>query len=295
MILRTSSFRLSYWSPRLTRRVVSQSVRVHSGRFSSNAFLALSVVGLSLIFLSLSATKPIQALKASSFEVAHRLVYTCDEVVDRFIYPFQKVGRFFKLNAQLQQEIELLQQQNANLLKWKSLAQDMKTENAQLKQQAKVITEKPWALTVARVLQIQWSEQGGYLLIGGGADLIKDQPVITEAGVVGRVLDSGETVTRVLLITDSKSRIPVMVAGTSHHAILAGTDGELLKVSRVAQQTPLKVGDFLVTSGYGGIFPAGLPVAEVVAIKEEIAYARPLAFSQGQLRASFVQVIKFSK
>lgn len=141
---------------------------------------------------------------------------------------------------------------------------------------------------------MQWVEQGHYLLIAGGSALAKNQPVITEEGVVGRVLDRGETVTRVLLITDIKSRIPVMVAGTDSHAILAGTNGELLEVTRATQQAPMKVGDFLVTSGCGGVFPAGLPVAEIVSVNDNSIYARPLAFPQGHLKASFVQVLKLS-
>lgn len=90
------------------------------------------------------------------------------------------------------------------------------------------------------------------------------QPVINDVGVIGQVLHVGTTSSRVLLITDASHGIPVRIARNDIRAVATGT-GELnrLQVPHIPRSTDIGEGDVLITSGLGGVFPEGYPVAVI--------------------------------
>lgn len=109
-------------------------------------------------------------------------------------------------------------------------------------------------------------------------------PVIDGAGLSGQVVSTGLTTSQVLLVTDPSHSVPVVIERTGVQGIVSGTgsDGfvELEGISRIAD---VRVGDVMVTSGLGGRFPYGYPVAEVVSfvvddpIRGMRVYGEPLA------------------
>jgi rod shape-determining protein MreC len=112
-------------------------------------------------------------------------------------------------------------------------------------------------------------------------------PVIGAEGLVGRTTDVGAGAARVLLLTDSQSRVPVLVARTGQAALVAGDGSPLLLLAeRVGPEEPLRRGDRLVTSGEGGVFPPGVPVAVVYDAGPPVRL-RPLARLLG---AGFVRI-----
>jgi len=90
------------------------------------------------------------------------------------------------------------------------------------------------------------------------------QPLIDEEGLLGQVVEVSEMSSRVLLITDATHSIPVQVNRNGVRAIAEGT-GVLgsLEIHHVASTTDIEEGDLLVSSGLGGRFPEGYPVAVV--------------------------------
>jgi rod shape-determining protein MreC len=118
------------------------------------------------------------------------------------------------------------------------------------------------------------------LTIQATEDVTKDQPVITADGVVGRISDVGgfsSMSARVMPLTDLSSRIPVEIESTKDHGVIAGQNGPELQLIHLEKSAKVKVqvGDRLVTSGYGGIFPRGLPVAIVTQVTSDSIIARP--------------------
>jgi rod shape-determining protein MreC len=85
-------------------------------------------------------------------------------------------------------------------------------------------------------------------------------PVLSEHGVVGRIVGVAPHVSRVLMLTDVESRTPVLVDRTNARAMLTGDGGPNPRLEYIRGQDPVKQGDVLLTSGDGGIFPRGLPV-----------------------------------
>lgn len=101
-------------------------------------------------------------------------------------------------------------------------------------------------------------------LIDAGANkgIRVGNPVINEQGLVGRVVGTASSVSRVLLLTDVASRTPVLVDRTDARAILAGDGGANPKLEFLRGSDSVKEGDRILSSGDGGIFPRGLPVGE---------------------------------
>ena len=82
-------------------------------------------------------------------------------------------------------------------------------------------------------------------------------------GLVGRIISSGRNSSRILLLTDFNSHIPVVALSSDVQAILSGNNQPQPELQFLPRQAELKDGDLLVTSGRGGQIPVGLPVALV--------------------------------
>jgi rod shape-determining protein MreC len=108
-------------------------------------------------------------------------------------------------------------------------------------------------------------------------------PVIAAEGVAGRVTDVGRDAARILLVTDMNSRIPVKVVRTGWTGLAVGTGGMHLQFlfDTASGIDRIRVGDRLVTSGDGGLFPPGIPVAVIIDVRASPPLARPLANPTG--------------
>ncbi|QMW22441.1 rod shape-determining protein MreC [Sandaracinobacteroides saxicola] len=108
-------------------------------------------------------------------------------------------------------------------------------------------------------------------------------PVVAATGLAGRVIDVGEGAARILLLTDAASRVPVKVVRTGWTGLAAGTGRTLLEFSFDGQSATdrLMVGDRLVTSGDGGLFPPDVPVGVIVDVGSNPPRVRPAANPNG--------------
>jgi rod shape-determining protein MreC len=96
----------------------------------------------------------------------------------------------------------------------------------------------------------------------------RDTPVTSVRGVVGRIVRTGPSFSQVLLLDDIRSRVPVLGQENRIPGIVYGQGaGELLRVRFVPLNDPMQEGEVLITSGWGGVFPKGLPVARVVRVR----------------------------
>lgn len=103
-----------------------------------------------------------------------------------------------------------------------------------------------------------------YLDCGSLAGVRADEPVVSDAGIVGRtVLVTGHDC-QVQLITNADASVGVMVERTRTPGVVRGTENLLLDMNYVSNVEEVNVGDTVVTSGLDGIFPKGLPVGKVV-------------------------------
>lgn len=117
-----------------------------------------------------------------------------------------------------------------------------------------------------------------------------NQAVIDPYGLVGQVVEVFAHESRVMLITDTRSRVPVYVARTQQRTLVFGSTGYgSLEMPALRADSDIQVGDRLVSSGLGGIYPRGYPVAEVTAVERDSRASsmtvrlRPLAHLQSML------------
>jgi rod shape-determining protein MreC len=116
------------------------------------------------------------------------------------------------------------------------------------------------------------------LSAGGSSGVAPGQPVRAPDGLIGRVIESGRWASRVLLVSDGASNVPVRLVRDGTPAIAVGRgDGTLELKTLEVGRNPFQRGDVLVTSGIGGVFPPDIPVAIVTLVDRERTVAKPLA------------------
>jgi len=145
-------------------------------------------------------------------------------------------------------------------------AQALALENARLRTMLGVRTEPAMPMVTARVV---FDGRGPFRraqLANAGADkgVVIGYPVISERGVIGRVIGVSSNASRILLLKDVSSRTPVMIARSNARAILTGDGGDNPRLDNLRGPDPVKQGDRVLTSGDGGIYPRGLPVGRAV-------------------------------
>jgi rod shape-determining protein MreC len=170
-----------------------------------------------------------------------------------------------------------LEHDNAQLLQWQQVALRLANDNRQLRGLLKVVPKHAVSYVTARVIA---DSGGGYVrsvLIDAGteAGLARGQAAITGDGLVGRLTEVGERTARILLVTDLNSRVPVVVEGAHSKAVLAGDNSERPRLIYDTGPDRLKVGDRIVTSGEGGVFPPDVPVGVIAAVDPDGARVEP--------------------
>jgi rod shape-determining protein MreC len=124
------------------------------------------------------------------------------------------------------------------------------------------------------------------------------QPLIDAQGLIGQVVGVGMTTSRVLLVTDSTHSVPVQVNRSGVRAVAEGMGSlDQLAVHHVTATTDIQAGDLLVTSGLGGRFPIGYPVAIVSAVERSPgeAFARIIATPTAELDRARHVLLVFSR
>lgn len=189
------------------------------------------------------------------------------------------VDRNRQLTADLAKAEAQLQKAAADRLALKQL---QKLMNVRQPDRKAILTTRIAAATSGSVVRTA-------MLAAGSRDgVVVGMPVIAAAGLIGRTIEVGNHATRVLLLTDPASRIPVVVQRTGQAGLAVGSNRPALELrDRVGPEVPLQAGDRLVTSGDGGVFPPGIPVGSIIASGSGTPQVRPATTPLG---AGFVTI-----
>jgi rod shape-determining protein MreC len=158
--------------------------------------------------------------------------------------------------------------ENERLLRWQQAALDLANDNQKLRGLVKAVPNASVSYVTARVIANSGGAYVRTVMIDAGSEqhVARGQAAITGEGLVGRMTEVGTRAARVLLITDLNSRIPVTIDGSKINAVLAGDNSERPRLIYLSAPDTVKIGDRIVTSGEGGVFPPGLPVGIVSTI-----------------------------
>ena len=139
---------------------------------------------------------------------------------------------------------------------------------------------------MAQVLSVHSNPYSHQVVINKGTldQVVEGVAVIDEMGIVGQVTQVGSTTSRVLLMTDTMHATPVRILRNNVRTVVEGI-GKInqVKLSHVPHSMDIRIGDILYSSGLGGVFPEGYPVATVTSIKRDEGqpfaqvYAEPVA------------------
>jgi rod shape-determining protein MreC len=146
----------------------------------------------------------------------------------------------------------------------KSLA--IQKENSQLKELLLTSSKAEMQVMAAQILAVDTSDARQIVVLNKGKrdGVYIGQPVLDAKGVMGQVIDVGPFTSTLLLISDSKSAVPVRNNRTGERAILVGTNNiEQLSLINLPKTSSIHPGDVLVTSGLGRRYPEGYPVGKV--------------------------------
>ena len=176
-------------------------------------------------------------------------------------------------NAALQKELK------ANRIKLIE-ARALRVENARLRGLLNLADEDEQKVAVGRLISSTASStrRVATLSIGSNFGVERAQPVRGPAGLIGRVIETGPSTARVLLVTDTENLVPVMRVSDGLPAFSAGLgNGTVLIKPLNLGESPFKIGDVIVTSGNGGLYRANIPFARVIRKTSDGALAIPFA------------------
>lgn len=198
---------------------------------------------------------------------------------------FENFTRVYEQNKALRREIERLRA-------WREAAQQLERENAQLRALNRLKLSDRVGFVAAEVIADSAGPFAQSVLLNVGArNGVEDGAAAVDGdGLVGRVVGVGERASRLLLLTDLNSRVPVKVLPSGRRAILTGENNDAPRLAFLDAILGVAPGDRVVTSGDGGVFPPDLPVGFVAVLGERSAKVQ---ISADYERLEFVRVLRY--
>lgn len=168
-------------------------------------------------------------------------------------------------NAQLQQKVQEL---SLRTVRYQALLQ----ENAQLRGLTSALPPLVSKSVLADVVNADLGRLRQRLVINQGEreGLFRSQSVVDATGLVGQLVRVGPWSAEVMLITDPEAAVPVQILRSGERTIAVGNgDSSELELPYLPATADVRAGDEIVTSGLGGVFPAGIPVGKITENKRD--------------------------
>jgi len=235
-----------------------------------------AVIGLLLLLISFVDPRGFSVLRTIGAEATAPVSKSLAEVTGATGGAADNIAAYFNAaskNAAMKQELE---KNRIELLEAKALKQ----ENNRLKRLLDLKEKTDESIGIARLISSTSSSSRriATLGIGSTSGVIIGQPVRAPEGLIGRVLETGPTTARILLVSDGKNVTPVKRAKDEIPAFATGRGDGTVDIRPINMgNNPFEQGDLITTSGSGGLYSPGVPVAMVIEKTETGAIGRILA------------------
>ena len=262
-----------------------QPIRTVLARF---AVISLMIVAFGLMLVGKAEVVVVDRTRAAVINVTAPILDALSRPIASSVAAYHHVTGLFNAydeNQTLRAEIARLKSLDQNTGK-------LAAENAMLRSLDRFVPDGAVNFVSARVV----GEGGGpfvrsVLINAGSRDgLARDQAVVTGDGLIGRLTDVGDRASRVLLLTDLNSRVPVVIEETRERAILAGDNSERPTLAYLPPDARVTSGQRVVTSGNGGVLPPGLPIGIVQVGRDGVPRVQPFVAWN---KLEFVRVVDF--
>ena len=227
-------------------------------KFSLFALLIFSII---LIASESIKYKPLDYLRSAVKDV----VYRSSIIISFPLKSFEGISNFTSTHINLYQSYEELKKENVDLKKNISTGNYLELENNQLRKLIDEQLNSSENLISARVMIDKSSVYLNSFILNSGTNsgIKKGMAVLDGNNFVGRIVDVNFFSSRVLLVTDLNSKIPVIIEPSGDHAILSGHGDELPTLDYLPKDNKVENGNTIFTSGREGLFSPGIPVGQV--------------------------------
>ena len=189
--------------------------------------------------------------------------------IDGFVDTATGTWRNYLWLVDAQQRNLELEQENQELHSRLQQVQEISLQNERLRKLLAFVDDLDRAALPAQIIGEDASNWARTIIIDKGtrAGLRTGLPVVAAQGVVGRIIKIAPGSSRVLLLTDASSAVAALIQRTRTRGIIRGR-GANLSIEYALRDDDIQVGDLLVTSGMGGVFPKGLPLGLVESVEK---------------------------
>ncbi|MCC8371551.1 MAG: rod shape-determining protein MreC [Rickettsia endosymbiont of Pseudomimeciton antennatum] len=183
---------------------------------------------------------------------------------------------FIYLRDLARENIEL-QLEVARLRSLQSDVYLIQSENKELKKLLSVIEEEQYNYVSAKLLSVSLNPFSKTALVSAGArhGVAVDQIVTNGEGLVGRIIQVSDNYSKIILVNDVNSRIPITTASSKEKGIMSGY-GNGSKILYLSKTHLVQKGEKVITSGYGNIYPYGITVGYVDKANSENVLVKPI-------------------
>ena len=245
-----------------------RSAFLRKGTQQRFSLFVLAVISILLIFFDTIDTKPINKIRSFIKDIVYRTAVVANYPTKIFTGSYNLVEDHFSVYKNYNN----LKKENEELKSKYSTSEFLELENSQLRKLIDEQTQSKSNLISARVLL---EEQSPYLNsfvinIGANKELKNGMAALDGKNFIGRIVDVNFFSSRILLVTDLNSKIPVITEPSGNHAILSGHGDDRPTLEYVSDNHQIQDGDKVYTSGKEGIFTPGIPIGETKIEKEII-------------------------
>lgn len=240
-----------------------------SDRRSNGVVLLVALVIVSLIATTVYFREGDRGALHSLRKGTQAFVAPISSAGDWLFTPLLATRNFFGGLGVSREEIDALRQQNTELRASVAELEEARLENQRLQKIVGFVEAAKLESLGARVIGRPPSAWEGTLLIDRGtADGVKlGMPVLAPEGLLGQTVEVTEHSAKVRLITDQRSGVAALIQSTRAEGVASGSIEGRLSMEYVSRETTVTVGDIVLTSGMGGVYPKGLLVGEVASFE----------------------------
>jgi rod shape-determining protein MreC len=251
-------------------------------------FIALVGAALGLMVVGRTDVRFVEQIRIAAVDATAPILDALSRPVATVSKMTERVQRLIALDL----ENTLLEQENNSLKRWRNVALQLEMENQGLQKLLNFVPSSALSFISARVISDSGGAFARSMLVNSGSrnGILEGQIAITGDGLVGRISDVGQRSSRILLLTDINSRIPVVVESSQSRAILVGDNSDRPQLAHLPSIAKVLVGERIVTSGHAGAFPSGLPVGQVISSAEGDIRVKPFV---DMSRMEYVRVVEF--
>lgn len=184
--------------------------------------------------------------------------------------PFNAAGNVMGNLTASQETLSELREQNAELTAQVAELSESKKTSERLESLLNLQSTYSLTSTAARIIGNSSDAWSRAVTIdkGTAAGFSCGMAVCNSGGVIGQIVEVSATTSTVQLITDEGSGVSAMIQSTRAQGMLQGQPDGSLRLSYVSTESDVKVGDIVITSGIGGVYPKGLPLGTVSSVEK---------------------------